>query len=416
MSIKGLISEANQEAVKRMIAAHPALEDIAPAINVIPGMTRKTILHAGPPIEWDNMCSPMKGAIVGALLFEGLADKPDEAWRMAGSGEITFSPNHEHQAVGSMAGVTSPSMPVLVVKNKVHGNYAYQAMDIGNFSGGDYSDQAVKYNMLVRDEFAPILRAAINEAGGVDLKTWMAKAFHMGDELHNRCTGGIALFSRIIMPYLIRTSFEKESLVKVAEYLAGGPPSEWIGIFLSMVSCKAACDAARNVKNSSIVTAMCRNGVNFGIRVSGLGDQWFTAPANTPRGLFYPPYKQEDANPDMGDSAITETRGVGGFIIATAPAITALVGGTARDAVNYTLQMMEITESRDPEFTIPALDFQGTPVGIDVRKVVETGILPIIDTGINHKEAGHPEIGAGMVRPPMDVFSQALRAMGERFG
>jgi len=410
-----IISEANQEAVTRMISAHPIIEDIEPAIKVIPGMTEKTILHAGPPIEWESMCNAMKGAIMGALIFEGLADTLDEASKLAKSGEIIFSPNHEHQTVGPMAGVTSPSMPVWVVKNKIHGNYAYVALDPGDLAAGDFHEKAVQYNLKVKNEIAPVLKAAIKESGGIDYKVLMAKAFHMGDDLHIRCAAATNLFAKTLMPYLIKTGFDKESLMKAAEYLSGSPPMEYVTIYLAMASCKVACDAAHNIKNSSIVTAMSRNGVNFGIRVSGLGDRWFTAPANIPKGLFFPPYKQEDANPDMGDSAITETRGIGGFILATAPAVMALVGGTAKDAVNYTLEMTEITIARDSDFTIPALDFQGAPVGIDVRKVVETGILPIISTGIAHKEAGHPEIGAGLVRPPMEVFKLALKAMAEEF-
>jgi hypothetical protein len=411
-----IISEANQEAAKRMMAAHPVLVDIQPAVKVIPGMTEGTILHAGPPIAWDRMCNAMKGALQAAIIFEGIADSPEEALKVAKSGRMVFDPNHEHQAVGSMTGVTSPSMPVWVVNDTVYGNSAYQALDIGDFAGGNFHQKAVQYNLMVKNEIAPVLKAAITEAKGIDLKTWMAKAFHMGDELHNRCAAGTNLFAKMIMPYLLRTDFDKASLARTADYLAGGKPSELIGIFLSMVSCKVACDAAKNVKNSSIVTAMSRNGVEFGIKVSGLGDMWFTGPPNIPKGLYHPPFREENANPDIGDSAITETRGVGGFIIATAPAIMGFVGGTARDAINYTLEMSGITVARDPDFTIPSLDFQGTPVGIDVRKVVETGILPIIDTGIAHKEAGYPEIGAGLVRPPMEAFRKALKVMSEGFG
>jgi len=416
MSKKARISEANQEAVERMISAQPILVGIKPAIEIIPDMTERTILHAGPPIEWKDMCNPMKGAIKGALIFEELAKTPEEATQLAESEEIDFSPNHEHQAVGSMSGVTSPSMPVFVVKNKVHGNYAYQAVDIGDFAGGAFDEDTVEYNLRIKNDISPMLEESIKEAGGIDLKTLISKALHMGDELHNRCSAATALFSQILMPHMLRTKIPKKSLLELAEYLTGGPPGEYITIFLAMVSCKLACDAAHKVENSSIVTAMCRNGVDFGIRVSGLGDRWFTAPASIPKGLFFPPYKQEDANPDLGDSAITETRGLGGFVIATAPAITSLVGGTAKDAINYTEEMKEITLSEDPDFTIPALDFRGTRVGIDVRKVVDTGILPIIDTGIAHREAGHPEIGAGLVRPPMEVFNSALKAMVEKFG
>jgi len=415
LSKSAIISEANQEAAKRMITAHPVLVDVAPAIKVIPGMTERTILHAGPPIEWDRMCNAMKGAIQAAILFEGIASSPEEALKIAKSGKVIFETNHEHQAVGSMTGVTSPSMPVWVVKDTVYGNSAYQALDIGDFAGGNFHQKAVQYNLMVRDEVAPVLKAAIMEAKGIDMKIWMSKAFHMGDELHNRCAAGTNLFAKMMMPNLVRTDFDRESLVRAADYLAAGKPSELIGIFLSMVSCKVACDAAKNVKNSSVVTAMSRNGVEFGIKVSGLGDVWFTGPSNVPKGLYHPPYREENANPDIGDSAITETRGVGGFIIATSPAIMGFVGGIARDALNYTLEMGAITVAKDPEFTIPALDFQGTPVGIDVRKVVETGILPIIDTGIAHKEAGHPEIGGGLVRPPMEAFNKALKAMSEEF-
>lgn len=181
---------------------------------------------------------------------------------------------------------------------------------------------------------------------------------------------------------------------------------------LTMPACKCTLDAAKGIPYSTIVTTQARNGTEFGIRVSGIdgGNRWFTAPAEIIDGLYFPGYSQEDANPDIGDSVITETCGIGGFAMATAPAIVQFVGGTPQDAVNYTTSMYEITTVENNVYTIPFLNFRGTPTGIDIRKVVETGIRPVINTGIAHKDPGVGQVGAGIVHPPMKCYEDALEA------
>ncbi len=409
------IEEANRRAVERILAAKPVLVDISPAKDVIPGMKDEMILHAGPPITWKKMCGPMKGAVMGALIYEGLADSPEQASKLAERGDIEFSPCHHHRTVGPMAGVVSPSMPVFVVRNEDLGNEAYCTINEGLgkvLRFGAYDEEVLSRLKWMKEVLFLVLRDAVRDSGGIDLKAIISRALHMGDECHNRNFAGTSLFLNQIAPYLVRTGYDKEVIAKVIEFIAG---NGHFFLNLSMPACKATMDATHNIKNCTIVTAMSRNGVEFGIRVSGLGDRWFTAPAPLPKGLYFPGFSEEDANPDLGDSSITETTGLGGFSMAAAPAIAQFVGGSPSDAIKYTKEMWEITLERNRSFTIPVLNFEGSPTGIDLRKVIETGIQPLINTGIAHKEPGIGQVGAGIVRAPMKCFKDALRAFVEEF-
>ncbi|PYD01473.1 DUF1116 domain-containing protein [Microbacterium esteraromaticum] len=406
------IDAANQVALERILSAQPFLEGFGQAIDTVPGMTRKTILHAGPPIEFPRMSGPMKGAVTGALVFEGLAKDIDEAFELAASGEITFSPCHEHQSVGSMAGVTSASMWVHKVTNRTHGNTAFtnlseQLSKILRFGANDQS--VIDRLNWMRDVFGPILSAAmaLNE-DGLDLRLMLSQALHMGDEAHNRNVAGTTLLIQALAPYILETDFTTKEKREVFDFVAS---SDYFSGPTWMVAAKASMDAANGVENSSIVTTMARNGVEFGIRVAGTGGQWFTGPAQEVIGPMFAGYTREDSGLDMGDSAITETFGIGGFAMAAAPAIVALVGGTVEEAMGYSRTMNAITTGNNPNITIPALDFMGVPSGIDVRKVMETGILPVINTAIAHKEPGIGMIGAGITHPPVEAFQQALRAL-----
>ncbi len=374
-------------------------------------MKRNTISHGGPPINWQRMCGPMKGAVVATMIYEGLANGWDEAVRLIMQGEIEFSPNHEFNAVGPMAGVISASMPVFVIKDLKHGNTCYCRLVENKVQFGEFDDGAIKVLKYWTDILAPCLAKAIKLSGGIDLKVIMAKALHMGDELHNRPAAGTVLFESIMMPFLLK-SLDKSDVLKVTRYLS---ENEIFFLCLSMGASKTMTRAAANIRHCTLVTIMARNGTDFGIKVSGLGNKWFTGPAGTIDAVYFPGYGKEDANPDMGDSAITETAGVGGFALANSPAILSLIGGTAEDALRYTKQMRQITMSLNDTFTIPILDFQGTATGIDIRKVVRTGILPIIDTAVAHKKAGIGYIGAGLVTPPIEAFNNALYAFGERY-
>lgn len=408
------IEEANALAVDIITSARPVLADVDRAINVIPGMTKHTILHAGPPIAWEHMCGPMRGAVIGALIYEGLADDDREAKELAASGAITFAPCHEHDTVGPMAGIVSASMPVQVLENKTHGNFTYCTINEGLgkvLRYGAYGNKVISRLKWIGNEFAQALKAAVKLSGGIDIRSIIAQALHMGDECHNRNKAATSLFIRAIAPYFVKADIPKDVAGRALEFIQA---NEHFFLNLAMPACKAALDAAHGIEYSTIVTTMSRNGVEFGLRVSGVPGAWFTGPAQMVQGLVFPGYTMEDASPDIGDSAITETMGIGGFAMGGAPAIVQFVGGTVSDAVGYSLQMYEITQAENPNYSIPNLDFRGAPTGIDVRKVVETGILPIINTGMAHKEAGIGQVGAGLVKPPRECFEKALLALANR--
>lgn len=408
------INSANEEAVRRIIESHPLLVGYERAIDVVPGMTKTTILHAGPPVCWEDMNGPMRGAVSGALIFEGLASNMDEAFKLAASGEITFSPCHEHDCVGSMAGITSASMYMHVVKNKTFGNVAYtnlseQMAKILRMGANDES--VIERLIWMRDVLGPMLKAAMDKAEPIDLRLMLAQALHMGDECHNRNNAGTVLLAQALTPLILETDFSTEEKRAVFDFIAS---SDYFSGPTWMAMCKCALDAGHGVENSTIVTTMARNGVEFGIRISGIpGFTWFTGPAQKVVGPLFAGYKPEDSGLDIGDSAITETYGIGGFAMATAPAIVALVGGTIDDAINYSITMDEITTALNPNVTIPLLNFKGISSGIDIRKVLETGILPIINTAIAHKEPGVGMIGCGITNPPVECFEKALITFAE---
>lgn len=405
--------EANEEALKRMQESDPFLIGAGIAIDVIPGMKKNLILHAGPPITWERMCGPMQGAVIGALIYEGLAKDVEDARKVAASGAIEFEPNHHHQAVGPMAGILSPSMPVFILQNKKYGNYSYTNMNEGLgkcLRFGAYSQAVIDRLKWMKTDMYPIIKEALELSGGMDWKSLIIQALQMGDDSHNRNRAATALFVKQLGPFLCKVSASKEEISEVFAFING---NEHFAINITMAMCKAIMDSAHNIKGSTIVSCMSRNGVDFGVKISGLGDEWFTAPANTPIGLFFPGFTQEDSNPDIGDSCITETTGIGGFAMACAPAIVQFVGGTFTDALSYTKEMYEITAAENKNFKIATMDFRGTPTGIDLLKVLETGILPRINTGMAHKDPGVGQVGAGLVQAPMECFKKAAKYMVE---
>jgi hypothetical protein len=407
------VETANQTAFDTYQSAQPVLNGVGTASQVLPNITERMILHSGPPIAWKEMCGPMKGAIVGAILYEGWAENLARAEAMASSGDIVFEPCHHHNAVGPMAGIISPSMPVWIVTNTTNGNQAFSNFNEGLGKAlrfGANSPDVITRLKWMGQVLAPALGAGVELLGGVDLKPMMAQALHMGDEVHNRNAAASSLFLKRLISALLKTRTPAADIAAVVEFIAG---NDHFFLNLSMAACKAMTDAAHGVPGSSMVTAMARNGVEFGIRVSGTGSRWFTAPAPIVDGLFFPGYSAADAAPDLGDSAITETAGVGGFAMAASPAIVKFVGGTPQDAIDNTMAMTHITVGRNNAFTLPALNFAGSPAGIDIRKVVDTGIQPIINTGIAHREAGIGQIGAGITRAPLACFTQAVSALAK---
>jgi len=404
------IEKANAEAVKIILNGMPQLIGMERAIDVIPGMTREMLLHAGPPITWDRMCGPMRGAVIGALLYEGRVTTAEEAAHLAASGQIKFSPCHEHSSVGPMAGVTSASMPVFILKNEAYGNSAYCTMNEGLgkvLRYGAYSEAVVQKLKWMENVLYPTLKHAIAKLGRIDLKNIIAQALHMGDEVHNRNRAATSIFYRMIAPAIVTTCDDAATVSEALEFVNR---NDHFFLNLSMPASKVTLDAARGINNSSIVVVMSRNGTDFGIQLSGTGDAWFTGPADVPDALFFPGYTKADANPDIGDSAITETNGLGGFAIAASPAIVQFVGGSTDDAIQYTRQMYEITAAENNVYQIPYLNFRGSPTGIDVIKVVEKNILPFIDTGVAHKEPGVGQIGAGVLNAPLEPFQKAFEA------
>jgi hypothetical protein len=407
------IDRANKEAVARITAAQPMLVDVAlHARDVWPDMQR-TLLHAGAPIAWERMCGPMQGAMIGALLYEGWATTSEQAEAMLARGEIAFAQCHDFGAVGPMAGVISPSMPLFVVRNQTFGNLAYSNMSEGigrvlrfGANGTDVIDRL----RWIENVLAPTLQTAVRKIGGLDLKMIQAQALLMGDEVHSRnAAATLQLLAAIAVP-LADAPGDRAPVRQTLEFVAGN--SQFF-LNLSMASSKATMDAVHGIEGSSIVTAIARNGVTTAVRVSGLGRQWFQSPSEMPVGLYFPGYAEADGNPDLGDSAICETAGFGGSSLAASPALVQLVGGTVSEAIGYSREMYEITSARNPALSLPNLDFAGAPCGIDVRKVVDNSIRPVVTTGIAHKQAGVGQIGAGIVRSPMDCFTQAVLALAE---
>lgn len=412
MDIKQKIEQANTEAVERLIAAEPVLVDIAPAADVMPGMQDKMITHSGPPISWKKMCGAQKGAMIGNVLYEGWAKTYDDAVEMLEKGEIKLEPNHHHHAVGPMAGTISKSAPVWVVENRAFGNRAFCRQVEGKQQFGNYHEKALEDLRKWQDIWAPSLRAALKKMGGLELKPIITQALQMGDELHNRHSASSSLFANRMAIGMVEAELSRDKYLPTLYYVAN---HNLIFLGLAMACGKAITDPVYDIPYSSIVTAMARNGIEFGIRVSGLGDEWFTAPAPLVDGLYLPGYSDSDAGFDMGDSAITETVGWGAFTLAGASGILSLVGGTPEEAMIYTREMRNITTTTHPTYRMPILNFEGISVGIDIRKVVQSEILPIIDTAIAHREPGHSIIGAGLVRAPMDCFKKALIAFGKKY-
>ncbi len=408
------IKIANQTTLQRLTDAQPFLADCVPAEQAM-GLTGRMVLHAGPPLSWERACPTVQAAICCAARYEGWAADDAAARAMVQQGAVRIGPCHHRAAVGPMTGIITPSMPVFVVENRAHGNRAYVTINEGlgkvlRFGANDPS-VVERLGWLAR-EAGPVLGAALRAAGGIDLRALMAQALRMGDEMHQRNVAASSLLARRLMGALARAGCSVEAIARVADFLEA---NDQFFLNLAMATAKSATDPCRGTPDSTLVVAMARNGTDFGIRVAGLGDRWFTAPVEMPKGLYFPGYGPDDANPDMGDSAIVETIGLGAFAMAASPSVIRFVGGGGfREAIAATEEMAEISLGEHPHFKIPVLDERGTPVGIDIRKVVETGITPMINTGIAGKVPGTGQIGAGIARAPLTCFEQALEAFGRR--
>jgi hypothetical protein len=420
VTIRDEIEKANQQAVEKMMESDPAWIEIGIARKVLPGMRDKMLLHAGPPIEWDRMSGPMRGAVIGAAIYEGWATGESDAEALAKSGKIEFGSNHHYDAVGPMSGVISPNMHVYVVHDRKFDKKTYSNLNEGIgkvLRYGAYSPDVIRRLAWMDDTLAVTLEATIKEIrkakGGVAIKPIITQALTMGDDCHNRYNAATSLFLRELAPYMMQTGLDRTDLIESFNFMN---QNNFTMLNLGMASAKAMSLAAHKIKYSTIVTALTRNGTDAGIQVSGLNDEWFTAPAPVPKGVWFPGYSERDANPDLGDSAITETAGFGGFAMAAAPGIVSWVGGSVAYAIENTQKMYQITHTKHKYFLIPFLDFQGTPTGIDIRKVMRTGVTPTINTGIAHREAGIGQVGAGIVSFPIEIFKQALKSYAQNYG
>jgi hypothetical protein len=408
-------NKANQEALDKLKKSQPVWVDVKTAKESIK-LDKFTFLHAGPPITWERMSIPMRGAILAVIKYEGMATNDKEAELLASSGKIKYVPCHEYGCVGPMTGIISASMPLIVVKNTEYGNYSYStfnegAGDVARF--GAHGENTVKRLKWIENTLAPAMNKVVKTLGGLNLKVLISQALNMGDELHMRNNTSTAIFIRAIAPSLMDATNNREDLITITKFLTTNNDQFFLNF--AMAAMKASADAAHNVKDSTMVTAMARNGVEIGIKVSGLGNRWFIAPAAEVKGLYFPGFSVADANKDIGDSAIMETGGVGGFAMAAGPAIVKVLGaGTFYDAINYTKEMYEITIGESEVYVIPNLEFKGTPTGIDIVKVVETGIQPVINTAIASAKAGGGMIGAGVSRAPMKMFVDALKAFNNK--
>ena len=411
------IERANAEALRRILGAEPVLIDVQPAGDVLPNLGERMILHAGPPIEWSRMCGPMRGAIAGIAVFEGWARDLEEGAQLAGEGAFAFQSNHDFGAVGPMTGMTTQGQPVMVVENRTTGNRSYCTINEGfgkvmRFGGNDA--EVLDRLRWLRDVLGPAMGAALRQTDGILLKPLVARGLTMGDEMHQRNVACSGLLLRALAPELARVMADTAALAEALAFIGG---NDQFFLNIAMAMGKAITDPVRDIEGSTVVTAMSRNGTEFGIRVSGTGDTWFSAPVEMPEGLYFPGYGAEDVNPDMGDSTIVETVGLGGFAMAAAPAVAGFVGaGSASEAALFTRSMGEITIGENPEWTIPALDYRGVPTGIDIRLVVESGVAPTINTGIAHKESGRGQVGAGVVKAPLACFDAALVGIAEKLG
>jgi len=410
------IEKANAYVVERFMEARPVATTMAKALDVVPGIHENMLLHAGPPITYERMSGPTKGAMIGALLFEGKARNPEEADKLLRSGKIEFSPCHDHMCTGPMAGVISPSQMVYVIENQTHGIKCYSNLNEGRgkvMRMGAYSEDVIEKLRWMEAVLAPTVKAALEASGGIDVRAILSKALHMGDDGHNRLDAASILWTTQLAPYIVTTAKDTATAAEVIKFLGENALSILNPV---MAGCKTMTAAGENVEGSTIVTVMTRNGTDWGIRVSGLGNQWFTAPSPIVKALYFPGFSEKDACPDIGDSVITETAGIGGFAMATAPALVTFIGGVPRDAINTTLDMYEITTAEHKHFTIPYLDFRGTPTGVDIRKVVEKQIAPRVNTGVAHKDPGVGQVGAGVVSAPMKCFEDALYAFADKYG
>ena len=407
---------ANAECFRRLTTADPVLEDVRPAVEVLPGMTRETILTSGPTLPFSAYVGGQRAAVIGGVLFEGLAKNAAEAEAMLNAGQIKVEGCHPHAAVGSLAGIYTASMPVFVVRNRSAGNIGYcnfyEGTNPRRLNYGVYDDGVRERLLYINNVVAPVIGEAVRASGGIALKPIMKRALHMGDELHSRNTAAALLFGRELMPHLLKLA--EKGADRVAKTVQAVTEDHYFFLRLSMAAAKASADAAHNVEGSSLVTGMAINCRNFAIRVSGLGDKWLLGPHPTVQAKLFDGHSEDEITWMGGESIICETVGLGGFAQAAAFPLQAYQGGSPEAMVERNLELYRITQGENPDYQIPFLRYRGTPTGIDIRKVLDTGVTPAMDIGVAGRDGG--QIGAGIVRAPLACFEAAMTAFRERYG
>ena len=417
--LKAKIDEANDKAVHRIIDSQPYLIDILPAGDVIEGLDDYTIIHSGPPIAYEDMVMLHQRGLVSACRFEHWAETDEDAVKLIKSGKVKIMSALDTNTVGAGTGIITKSVAMFIIEDratgKISANFPAEGPNQGGFCcWGLYSEEIANYLRRMRDEFFPVMRAVLKKMGGLAVKPILAESFQMGDENHTRQTASDLLFDKKILPELFKLEgFDRQQILDTLDYIVETPRFfHCIGQGAS----RSAMLSAVGTEYSTMVTAICGNGVEFGIKVAGLGDnEWFTAPAPMMKGRYTSSkFTEKDQLPWIGDSCVVECAGMGGLAAAASPIVCSLRGLKLKDAIHITREMEEICITHNPAFPVPNLDFDFLPVGIDIRKVLETGIAPEIHGGMFNYQGGL--IGAGSARVPMLCFEKAIKAFRDKYG
>lgn len=409
------IEDANATAFERLDAADPWVVDVQPARDVLPGYRDNLVLTSGAPMSWHDYTGGQREALIGGARFEGLADSHDDAIAGFASGRIEVGGCHDYSAVGSLAGIYTASMPVFVVENRTHGNRGfcnfYEGKEPRRLNYGCYDEGVHQRLLQVNTELAPVVGEAIRRRGGIALKPLIARALRMGDEVHSRNAAASVLFNREILPAVLdmvddRVPGVRDAMLHLAE-------NDYFFLRLSMAAAKASADAMI-VPGSTLVSAMGFSCRGFAIKLAGTGDTWFEGPPPIHQGKLFAGHTEDEITWMGGESPITETVGLGGFAQACALSLQEYQGGSPEAMIERNREMYTITHGENGSYRIPQFGFRGTPTGIDARKVLDTGVLPVMDVGLAGRDGG--QIGAGVIRAPRECFVDALAEHDRRFG
>lgn len=402
------VDAANAEVLRRLDTGVPFLVGVEAAAAVVPGVEGRMLLHCGPAIGWEDVADPLRRSMRAAAVAEGWAADPAEADELLASGAVRLEPANLHDTVVPMASAVGPSAPVLVVEMETPDGTVRTFAPINQGPGetawfGRDTPAAVERLLLLRDVAGPAVAEILGRTGPLDVLAVATQGIAMGDDLHMRTQAATNLLVRTWLPHV--AALPDHLRERFAQFLGG---NHLFFLTLAMASARALTAWAGRVEGSSIVTTMSRNGTTFGIRLAG-SDHWHvTASPPVGEALYYAGHGPDDAAPDIGDSAVLELVGLGGPAAGNSPAVAAFLGGTMADAARATETFRRICVGASSRFVLPALGFSGTPVGVDVRAVVELGLTPKVTTGILAARSGEGQVGAGVATAPLDCFVAAL--------